>query len=154
MDQLTKCCSEPPLRAPAVKLGLAALSEGQRSERLSFSRREPESSQRAIRSFRNQKAEQNAETLAQLLGPQWSATVEQLVRIGFLEKLTESWKVPILYRDDLNIIQGSLFSQRAWSTRNDGERRAPAAHGPRLPNNALQQTSLSDALRVPSGACC
>ena len=35
--------------------------------------------------------------------------MEQLVRIGFLEKLTESWKVPILYRDDLNIIQEPLF---------------------------------------------
>jgi hypothetical protein len=95
--------------APAVKLGLAALSEDK--VRTTLIAENPHL-EKAIRAFRGQKAEQNSTTLAGLLGPESSAIVEQLVRIGFLEKLAESWKVPILYRDGLDIVQGAAFPKR------------------------------------------
>src|SRR5690606_8005497 len=64
-----------------------------------------------IRKFQNQKSEQNAETLAALLGDDWLQKVEQLARIGFLEKLPESWKIPIIYRDGLSIVQSAEFQK-------------------------------------------
>jgi hypothetical protein len=92
--------------APAVKMGLAALSEDKVRTTLIAENPDLEN---AIRAFRAQKAEQNSDTLEILLGANSAATVEHLVKIGFLEKLASSWKVPMLYRDGLDIIQGAAF---------------------------------------------
>lgn len=97
------------ITAPAVKLGLAALSEDK--VRTTLIAENPDLEE-AIRSFRGQKAEQNAETVQRILGSDWSRLVDQLVRIGFLEKLAGSWKVPMLYRDGLEMIQGAAFPKR------------------------------------------
>lgn len=97
------------ISASSVKGGLAALSEDKVRTTLIAENPDLEV---AIRAFRGQKAEQSAETLAQLLGRNWNSLVEQLVRIGFLEKLAGSWKVPMLYRDGLEIIQGAAFPKR------------------------------------------
>lgn len=63
--------------------------------------------------FRGGKAEQNRDSLAELIGgnaPQLQAVLDMLVRCGFLERVGESWKVPMLYRDGLDITQGKAFA--------------------------------------------
>ena len=90
-------------------MGLAALSEDK--VRTTLIAENPELDT-AIRAFRGQKAEQNMDTMELLLGASAATTVEQLVRIGFLEKLVGSWKVPMLYRDGLDIVQGAAFQKR------------------------------------------
>jgi hypothetical protein len=75
-----------------------------------------------IRAFRKQKAEQNAESLENLLGSEWGAQAERLVKIGLLEKIGTSWKVPFLYRDGLEITQGAAFSKTTRAAeRGEGE---------------------------------
>lgn len=68
-----------------------------------------------IVAFKKQKAEQNSETLESLLGEDWVRISDRLVRIGFLEKTGSSWKVPIMYRDGLEITQGAAFDKAAGS---------------------------------------
>lgn len=66
-----------------------------------------------IERFRKSKAEHNLDTLAEVLGckgEELTAAVRQLVEVGFLEELTASWKVPMLYRDGLDIRQGKAFA--------------------------------------------
>lgn len=63
--------------------------------------------------FRRAKAEHNMETLAGVLGrsgQELDGSIRQLVEIGFLEEQKTSWKVPMLYRDGLEITQGKAFS--------------------------------------------
>lgn len=68
---------------------------------------------RLIEMFRNSKSEHNVETLASTLdldGEPLQAAIRQLVEVGFLESLRESWKVPMLYRDGLGVRQGKAFA--------------------------------------------
>jgi hypothetical protein len=68
---------------------------------------------RLIERFRNSKSEHNVETLAATLdldGEELQAAIRQLVEVGFLETLRESWKVPMLYRDGLGVRQGKAFA--------------------------------------------
>ncbi|HIH2750058.1 hypothetical protein L3V59_02400 [Burkholderia aenigmatica] len=67
--------------------------------------------EKSIRAFQRGKAEHNEESLAQLLGEGWPVTTEALERIGFLEHVGESWKIPMLYRDGLEITQGAAFEK-------------------------------------------
>lgn len=62
-----------------------------------------------ISSFANGKAEHNATTLRDTLGDNWKESAEELVNIGFLEKLSGAWKIPFLYREALGITQGKAF---------------------------------------------
>lgn len=62
-----------------------------------------------IIAFEKQKAEQNDESLERLLGEDWKQDCDGLVKIGFLEKVGTSWKVPLLYREGLGITQGAAF---------------------------------------------
>ncbi|MCL4822123.1 MAG: hypothetical protein KJ067_23600 [Vicinamibacteria bacterium] len=65
-----------------------------------------------IERFRGKKAEHNASTLATLLGvteAEVSAAIKPLVEMGFLEQTGETFKVPMLYRDGLEIVQGKAF---------------------------------------------
>jgi hypothetical protein len=62
-----------------------------------------------ILAFEKQKAEQNEETLEKLFGAAWKDHSDGLVKIGFLERVGTSWKVPLLYRDGLEITQGAAF---------------------------------------------
>lgn len=66
-----------------------------------------------IERFRDGKAEQNIGSLSTLLNVPEDAvkgTIKPLLEIGFLEETRESFKVPILYRDGLNITQGKAFA--------------------------------------------
>jgi hypothetical protein len=65
-----------------------------------------------IERFRGKKAEHNTTSLAALLAipePEVPATVKPLVELGFLEQTGDSYKVPMLYRDGLDVVQGKAF---------------------------------------------
>lgn len=67
-----------------------------------------------INKFRRSKAEHNLETLHSILGltdESLNIAIQQLVEIGFLEKLPSSWKIPMLYRDGLEVTQGKAYLQ-------------------------------------------
>jgi len=65
----------------------------------------------AIRAFEKQKAEHNDTSLADLLGANWRDLAGRLVRIGLLADEGTTWKVPMLYRDGLEITQGAAFNK-------------------------------------------
>ena len=96
------------ISAGAVKAGLSDLSGDKINTSLVA---ENPSLGPSIKFFTKQKAEQNSHTLEKLLGKDWANIVDQCVRIGFLEKLSDSWKVPMLYRDGLDIVQGAAFQK-------------------------------------------
>ena len=63
--------------------------------------------------FRGGKAEHNKETLAEQLGllaPDLDEVIDALTTAGFLERTGASWKVPMLYREGLEITQGKAFA--------------------------------------------
>jgi hypothetical protein len=65
-----------------------------------------------IERFREGKAEHNEASLAKLFdveGGQVKAIVKPLIEIGFLEELKDSYKIPMLYRDGLDVTQGKAF---------------------------------------------
>jgi hypothetical protein len=65
-----------------------------------------------IEKFRDGKAEHNDASLSALLNmPETSirAAIKPLVTVGFLEETGASYKVPMLYRDGLQITQGKAF---------------------------------------------
>ena len=67
-----------------------------------------------IQKFRRAKAEQNIDSLGGVLGlatpDEVMIAIRQLVQIGFLEEVKNSWKVPMLYRDGLDVTQGKAFA--------------------------------------------
>jgi hypothetical protein len=69
-----------------------------------------------IERFRGGKAEHNEASLSVLLEVSPSAvraTVKPLIEMGFLEEVGGSLKVPMLYRDGLEITQGKAFSSES-----------------------------------------
>lgn len=101
--------SETLIGAAALREGLAQLSTDKVKTTLIAENPDLEA---AITAFKGQKAEQNGETLIRLLGASWETIVDRLARIGFLEKTGSSWKVPLLYRDGLDIVQGAAFPKK------------------------------------------
>lgn len=66
-----------------------------------------------IEVFRDKKAEHNLRTIADLLRVEEGAvraTIKPLIEMGFLEEIGETYKVPMLYREGLNITQGKAFA--------------------------------------------
>lgn len=59
-----------------------------------------------IETFKNQKAEHTETSLRKLLGKQWKWRTETLCEIGFFEEKPNTWKIPFIYREFLNIKQG------------------------------------------------
>jgi len=102
--------TKPIIEAEAIRKALEKLST-QRVEDTLLAEAGAESAA-LIQKFRRAKAEQNAESLADLLGLQnepLQQAIRQLVEAGFLEEIKTSWKVPMLYRDGLEITQGKAF---------------------------------------------
>ena len=65
-----------------------------------------------IEKFRDGKAEHSSKSLADLLGLSEHSVrtaIKPLLEIGFLEEVGSSFKIPMLYRDGLNITQGKAF---------------------------------------------
>jgi hypothetical protein len=68
-----------------------------------------------IHRFRDGKAEHNTGSLAALLEQDPGAvraTIQPLLDIGFLEDIKDTYKVPSLYREGLNITQGKAFDAK------------------------------------------
>ena len=65
-----------------------------------------------IEQFRNGKAEHNGDSLMNVLdvpANEQRRITKVLQDMGFLEQTGETYKVPMLYRDGLNITQGKAF---------------------------------------------
>ena len=66
----------------------------------------------SLEQFRDQKAEQNRQTIAKLLNLSETDAmprIRRLVDLGFLEEIGASYKIPMLYREGLNMTQGKAF---------------------------------------------
>lgn len=102
--------TEPLIGADAIRKALGKLS-AQRVEDTLLAEAGAETAS-IIQKFRRVKAEQNVDSLVEICGLQredLQRAIRQLVDIGFLEELKASWKVPMLYRDGLEITQGKAF---------------------------------------------
>ncbi len=101
----------PPLiDRDAIKRSLSRLSSARLEDTLMA---EYPNFQVSFDQFRGAKAEHNKETLADQLGllaPDLGQAIEALTTAGFLERTGSTWKVPMLYRDGLDITQGKAFA--------------------------------------------
>jgi len=65
-----------------------------------------------VHKFRKNRSEYNSASLSKLLGlknTNLTNAIDRLIEIGFLEELGQSYKVPMLYRDGLQISQGKAY---------------------------------------------
>lgn len=78
-----------------------------------------------IAKFKKSKSEHNAESLEKTLslaGDKLEFATKQLIDVGFLEALRATWKIPMLYRDGLDITQGKAFTtEQAGSATSSAE---------------------------------
>jgi hypothetical protein len=104
--------NEPLLESDSIRKALMALS-AQRVQDTLLAESGDYASQ--IDAFKNGKAEHNDETIAATLGLEGADlanVLEELLAIGFLEKIGSFYKIPMLYRSGLNITQGKAFAQQ------------------------------------------
>ena len=100
---------EPLIESEALRRALKQLSETRVNDTLLA---EAGVFSPLIEKFRDSKSEHNIESLAGLLGlsPQdVRKEVKPLVELGFLEEIGQNYKIPMLYRDGLDITQGKAF---------------------------------------------
>jgi hypothetical protein len=100
---------EPVISGEAIKSALTKLSEERVVDTL-FAESGPYGAY--IERFRNGKAEHNADSLMHVLdaSPSEQRRITKVLQdMGFLEQTGETYKVPMLYRDGLNITQGKAF---------------------------------------------
>jgi hypothetical protein len=101
------------IEADSVRRALRALSEQRVQDTLLA---EAADIAPTIEKFRDGKAEHNTTSIAKLLGINESAvrnTIKPLLEMGFLEETGSSFKVPMLYREGLDITQGKAFASEA-----------------------------------------
>ncbi len=103
--------AEPLLEADSIRKALAALSEQRVQDTLLA-----ESGDFAtyISAFSNSKSEHNDTTISvtlNLKGRELEEVLSELIAIGFLGKAGANFKIPMLYRSGLNIVQGKAFGQ-------------------------------------------
>lgn len=68
-----------------------------------------------LEKFRKSRSEHNADSLGELLGNDWKAILAELEFVGFIQKRGNTWKIPLLYRPGLEIIQGKAFTSEETS---------------------------------------
>lgn len=101
---------EPLIEADALRKALQRLSEDRVNDTLLA---EAADLAPRVERFRDGKAEHNISTLARVLGvdeAEAKTEAKPLIEMGFLEETGETLKVPMLYRDGLNITQGKAFA--------------------------------------------
>jgi hypothetical protein len=101
---------QPVIRSDALKRGLSALSKERVEDTLLAEAGEHAAT---IERFRGGKTEHNEESLAASLAVdpgQARQATRILLELGFLEQVGESLKVPMLYRDGLDLTQGKAFA--------------------------------------------
>lgn len=100
----------PLIEPEALKRGLARLSRDRVEDTLLA-----EASQDVavlVNAFRGSKAEHNDHSIARLFGVemvQAKAFAKTLMDIGFFEHTGEGYRIPLLYRDGLDVTQGKAF---------------------------------------------
>jgi hypothetical protein len=100
----------PVIQADAVRRALRRLSEDRVNDTLLA---EAADLAPTIELFRDGKAEHNVNSLAQVLGVpenEVRSKIKPLVELGFLEEISDTFKVPMLYRGGLEITQGKAFA--------------------------------------------
>jgi hypothetical protein len=109
----------PLIESDAIRKALQRLSEDRVNDTLLA---EAADLAPLIERFRDGKAEHNVTSLARVLDVAEAdvrTAVKPLVELGFLEEIGESFKVPILYRDGMQITQGKAFSVEAGAANDD-----------------------------------
>jgi len=109
----TEWTTQPLIEREALKRGLSRLSSARVGDTLVA---EYPNLQMYFELFRGGKAEQNRASLGDLIGGEngeLQRAIDMLVACGFLERIGESWKVPMLYRDGFGITQGKAFAPEA-----------------------------------------
>lgn len=102
-------CDYPIIELESLRKGLSQLSETRVGDTLLA---EAGTYSPLIEKFRESKAEHNVDTLSKILGvdsEQVRSFVKPLVEIGFLEEVGQTYKIPMIYRDGLEITQGKAF---------------------------------------------
>lgn len=100
----------PLLEPDSLKRGLEALSNERVEDTLLA---EAGAAAEDIEMFRGGKAEHNADSLKELLGPEYMSKVRLLQQLGFLESVGVNYKIPMMYRYGLEITQGKAFFAQA-----------------------------------------
>ena len=101
--------SLPVIEADAIRRALSRLSAERVEDTLLA---EAGDAAPMIERFRGAKSEHDVASLATLLGvalEQLPSAAKALIEIGFLEQVGATYKVPLLYRDGLEIVQGKAF---------------------------------------------
>jgi hypothetical protein len=101
---------EPLISGEALKIALTKLSEERVVDTLLA---ESGPYAKYIERFRNGKAEHNGDSLMAVLdvSPNEQRRITKVLQdMGFLEQTGETYKIPMLYRDGLNITQGKAFN--------------------------------------------
>ena len=99
----------PLIESEAIRRGLSQLSETRVNDTLLA---EAGIFSPLIERFRDSKSEHNNNSLAELLEIDKEAVrreVKPLVELGFLEEVGSTYKIPMLYRDGLDVTQGKAF---------------------------------------------
>lgn len=99
----------PVIESDSLKRALSRLSEERVEDTLLA---EAGDAAGLIEKFKNQKSEHNRLSLSQLLGVDGNElddAIRRLEEVGFLEETGQTFKVPMLYRDGMKMIQGKAF---------------------------------------------
>lgn len=117
-DSRTYSEGTPIITGESLKRGLEALSDQRVQDTLLA---EAGEHAHLIEKFRDGKAEHNAQSLGELLGPDSVAATKVLQTLGFLEQTGTTYKIPMLYRSGLNITQGRAFGAQEGEEPEDDE---------------------------------
>lgn len=98
----------PILEAQSVKRAFAQLSEKRVQDTLIA---EAGEFAQYVENFRDGKAEHSRDTLKSTIRDEekFNRVLKGLIELGFLEQESETFKIPMLYRNGLNITQGKAF---------------------------------------------
>ena len=99
----------PVIEPDSIKNALSRLSEERVEDTLLAEAGEAVD---LINSFKNDKSEHNRDSLGALLklrDQDLDDAIRRLKDIGFLEEIGQNFKVPMLYREGMHIVQGKAF---------------------------------------------
>jgi hypothetical protein len=103
------------IKSEAIKNALTRLSKDRVDDTLVA---ESGEYQQYIEKFRDGKAEHNLDSIRktlELADTDTSTVLRILLDMGFLERTGDTYKIPMLYRDGLNITQGKAFQPEIFS---------------------------------------